>query len=71
VKKYTKEEVAAARAERRAALKVLTATAKILFPRRRRRYRDVIGVLERRIGRLELRVKKLSERLPRVRKRSA
>lgn len=60
-KKYSKEELVAARVEYRAALKVMRSLRKILHPRiRRKRWVDIIPRFERRMARLEERVKKLS-----------
>jgi hypothetical protein len=67
--KYTKEQIAAARAEYRAASKVITATRKILHGARRRRFSS-FGNFERRVARLEERVKKLAERVPRKKKKA-
>ncbi len=69
--KYTKEEIAAARAQRREAMRVLTATRRILFPRRLFRRIDSFDLisklekrLSRRIERLETKVKKLTAKKP-------
>lgn len=70
-KKYSKEEIAAARAQRREAIKVLSATRKILFrPMRRYRREDLYGSMtkvekamkkfEASIRKLEASVKKLA-----------
>jgi hypothetical protein len=60
--KYTKEQIAAARVEYRAAVKVVRSLREILHPRLRRRRWVDLPKMERRIVRLEERVKRLAAR---------